>query len=308
MNQRSKLLAAVALASAAVIVALLVRRSQKPSEAFSTESAPRIAFISAVYGNYESTAKPFARQTVGADFIMFADNPNIDSAGHGWIVDTEPYHRTHPSPLHSEDQHNSFANNGHSFNVAKYYKQAFMNIPRLQRYDAVVWIDGTIQVTEPRAAEAVLARLDSGVGIVAWEHEWREGRLLSEVEASVESERYNSTYWNNQAQPVQDVRAQYVAYLEDGYDEGLWKRVNPGRQNFGVWITCMVAFDVRQQRVRSFLDLWYLQTLKHTTQDQVSFPFVVQKLYLLPYTLPDNEFAGTPHERTDMYIKHGHGV
>ena len=56
--------------------------------------------------------------------------------------------------------------------------------------------------------------------------------------------------------------------------------------DMGVWYTAFVAFwnrnmhaptDAVSRRVRAFVDDWYLQTLKYTTQDQVGFPFVVQK-------------------------------
>jgi hypothetical protein len=48
--------------------------------------------------------------------------------------------------------------------------------------------------------------------------------------------------------------------------------------------------------------------LIHTTQDQVSFSYVSQKMNLIPYTLPDKDIGGdSPHIKTDLYIKHSHG-
>jgi hypothetical protein len=75
----------------------------------------------------------------------------------------------------------------------------------------------------------------------------------------------------------------------------------------GVWITCFVAFLQHDDDVSSFLDLWYLQTLKYTTQDQVGFSYVCQKTKTIPYTLPNNEIYGLPHKHTMFYIKHNHG-
>ena len=61
------------------------------------------------------------------------------------------------------------------------------------------------------------------------------------------------------------------------------------------------------QDVKQFLDLWYLQTLKYTTQDQIGFPYVVQKTKLIPYTLPDEIIHGYDTcVQTDFYIKHPH--
>ena len=54
------------------------------------------------------------------------------------------------------------------------------------------------------------------------------------------------------------------------------------------------------------MNLWYLQTLKYTTQDQVGFSYVCQKTKTIPYTLPNNEIFGLPHKHTMFYIKHEH--
>ena len=63
------------------------------------------------------------------------------------------------------------------------------------------------------------------------------------------------------------------------------------------------------ENIIKFLDEWYLQTLKLTTQDQIGFPYVCKKLNMIPYTLPDNEIKGTnPHSYTDIYKKHCHGI
>ena len=66
----------------------------------------------------------------------------------GWIIDTTPYHIINNSPLDVDDENyvNSLKNNKHTFNIAKYYKQAFINIPRLKKYDVIIWIDGTIEI------------------------------------------------------------------------------------------------------------------------------------------------------------------
>lgn len=88
-----------------------------------------------------------------------------------------------------------------------------------------------------------------------------------------------------------------------------FKNINHPFHNLGVWITCFIAFDIRNDKVKNFLDLWYLQTLKYSTQDQIGFPFTCQKLNIVPYTLPDNEITGhTVHSKTMFYIKRNHGV
>lgn len=269
-----------------------------------SERHAKIAYITAIYGSYEATCKPFVPQTVVSDFICFTDNPNMES--NGWSIDTNPYHLTYPSPIDTGEYTNSIAKNKHTFNIAKYYKQSFQQIPRLREYDIVVWLDGTLELIYSRISEWLLRMIPSK-SVIGWEHECRQGVLKEEVIAS-NCDRYTSTWYFNQPQPYQDVNLQYEEYVKDGYDESLWKRIDPTRKHFGVWITCFVAFHNKKKEVSDFLNHWYLQTLQYTTQDQIGFPYTVQKTKLIPYTLPDEIIWGErPHFFTEFYIKHTHG-
>ena len=276
----------------------------------------RVAYITAILGNYELTCKPFIKQTVESDFICFTDNPNIEN--NGWIIDTTPYHDTHKSPVDNGLYNNSISKKGrlsvlenrHTFNLAKYYKQSWKNIPRLKDYDIVIWLDGTIEITKEDVSEYMI-ELCLKYDIVSWHHEMRGGVLFHEAFCCY-LEKYHDRKYLNQEQPYQDVISQYHTYLQQGYDEHYfinYPRIEGrGRgDHFGVWITCFVAFNNKSEKVKTFLDEWYLQTLKYTTQDQVGFPKVVQDLNLVPYTLPDKRFGGNnPHFVTDIFIKHDH--
>jgi hypothetical protein len=276
----------------------------------------RVAYITAILGNYELTCKPFVKQTIDSDFICFTDNPNIES--NGWIIDTNPYHDTHKSPIDNGLYINSISKKGklkelenrHTFNLAKYYKQSWSNIPRLKDYDVVIWLDGTIEITKEDVSEYMM-ELCQKYEIVSWHHELRGGLLFHEAYVCY-LPKYMDRNYLNQKQPYQDVIAQYHSYLQEGYDEEFFikypRKEGRGRgDHFGVWITCFVAFNNRSEKVKKFLDKWYLQTLKYTTQDQVGFPKVVQDLNLVPYTLPDIRFGGNdPHVSTDIFIKHEH--
>jgi len=268
-------------------------------------SNSKIAFITAIYGPYEASCKTPSKQSINADFICFTNVENIKA--NGWIIDNVPYHIENKSHLDNDEYINSLSNNKHTFNIAKYYKQQFYNIPRLQKYDIVVWLDGTVQITNPLTAEWITNKIQSQNEIIAVEHEYRHGKLLSEVNASHDS-RYMSTFWFNQSQPYQDVDKQYRAYIEDEYnDNDYWRSINPNKIHLGVWVTCFVAFNINSQKVKDFLDMWYLQTLKYTTQDQIGFPYVVQKMNMIPYTIPDDEITGKGHSSTTFYTKHCHG-
>jgi len=253
----------------------------------------RICFITAIYGNYEKSCKKFVKQSIDTDFICFTDNINIFN--NGWIIDTNPYHLINKSNIDDDSFINSITNNKHTFNIAKYYKQQFKNIPVLQKYDVIIWLDGTIEIIYDKTSEFILNNIYT-YKIIGWYHEYHNGDLANEVNAS-HMVRYTSTRWNNQNQPYQDIDNQFKHYLEDG--------MNP---KCTIYITCFVAFLFKDKTISDFLDLWYLQTLKYTTQDQISFPFVCYKTNITPLTLPNTEIYGDkPHSNTLLYIKHNHG-
>lgn len=263
----------------------------------------KICFITAIYGNYEVTCKPFEIQTIPTDFICFTDNKHIIS--NGWCIDNTPYHLINTNIFDDGNYINSIRKNKHTFNIAKYYKQSFKSIPRLAKYDVIVWLDGTLELIYDGISEYILEYIYV-TKIIGWHHEHRKGILKREVKAS-HFERYTSTYWFGQRQPYQDVDAQYATYVRDGYTDLFFKDYMHASKHFGVWITCFVAFLQNDSEVREFLDLWYLQTLKYTTQDQIGFPYVCWKTQLLPQTLPNLEIAGdSPHYHTQFYHKHDH--
>ena len=264
-----------------------------------------ICFITAIYGNYENSCKKFVNQTIDTEFICFTDNKDIIS--NGWIIDTTPYHLMNKCELDDDTFTNSICNNKHSFNIAKFYKQSFTKIPILDKYDVIIWLDGTIEIIYDKTSEYIMNNIYKEK-IIGWHHEYRYGFLKNEVNAS-HFERYTSTYWNNQSQPYQDIDYQYKCYLEYGYNDLYFKQMNFHTPHMGVWITCFVAFLHKDKDVQDFLNLWYLQTLKYTTQDQIGFSYVCQKTKLTPYTLPNNEVYGNfPHTNTMFYIKHHHGI
>jgi len=174
----------------------------------------------------------------------------------------------------------------------------------------VIWIDGSIEIIAPNVSEYML-ELCPKYGLVSWHHEMRGGILFHEAFVCY-LPKYHDLNYLGQKQPYQDVMKQYHDYLQEGYDENYFinypREEGRGRgDHFGVWITCFVAFDNKSSQVKDFLNKWYLQTLKYTTQDQVGFPKVVQDTGIVPYTFPDKVFPGDdPHKATSMFIKHEH--
>jgi O-antigen biosynthesis protein len=260
----------------------------------SGEQVPLICFVTSIIGAYEATCKKPVEQTIPCHFIVYTDNPSIETHGVWKTVDACKYYRGLDENDVAAHHVNSLTSNTHSFNRAKFFKLNLHRLPELSNYQAVVWLDGTVQVTNPRCAEICIEFLNEGKNLATFVHEFRKGTLKEEVAAS-HFERYTSTYWNRQHQPYQDVDKQYNEYLKQGFSD------------VGIWVTCFVLFDMRKDISKLFLQEWWMQTLMHTTQDQISFPFVCWKLGVMPTTLPDGRIKGLGHSKTDFYIKHPHG-
>lgn len=275
------------------------------TETFIIQS-PKIAYITSIYGNYETTCKPFKTQTIPSDFICFTNNKNIKS--NGWIIDNNEYHITNPNPIDTGIYINSLSKNKHNFNIAKYYKQSFQHIPRLQEYDIILWLDGTIEIVNEYTSEIIVSIINKKHGnIIVFEHEHRQGSMEKEVKDS-HIDKYTNTFWNNQEQPYQDIDYQFKQYVNDGYSQQYWETKLYGKKNAGMWITCFVAFNMKNKNTNPFLDTWYLQTLKFTTQDQIGFPYALFTQNLIPYSLPNDDIKGEfPHIETDFYKKLNHG-
>jgi len=284
------------------IVYIIFKCISRPIIAFFEQ--PKIVFITAIYGNYEQTCKPFEKQSVPCDFICFTDNKNIKTSSN-WIIDTTPYHLLNKSSIDDTSFINSLENNSHTFNIAKYYKQAFTNIPILKKYDCVVWIDGTININNSRTAEYIMNNIYTKK-MIGWGHEWRNGILKNEVDASL-NDRYTSTFWFGQKQPYQDILKQYNTYIKNGYSEDFWNDMRRENPLIGVWCTCFIAFLQHDSSINHFLQHWYTQTLQFTTQDQIGFSYSLQMCKMIPLTLPNYEIKGESHQQTDFYIKNNHG-
>jgi hypothetical protein len=251
----------------------------------------RVAFITAMYGGYEKSTKPCVKQIVppeiSIDCICFTDNVDTIINKGMWILDDVPYHKTHKM----SEYEGINSTNTHPFMIAKFYKQQWHRIPRLQEYDLVIWIDGTIEITNPRTIYHLL-RIDPDCLMSSWAHE-RHSTLAEEAVAS-NFDKYTSTSFFGYTQPYQDVLNQLHVYESLGF---------PIHKKDSVFCTCFIAFYVSQHKddIYTFLDTWYTQTLRYTTQDQISFPYCLWKLQHKCH-----RWYGTPHTRTHLFVKHHH--
>ena len=272
----------------------------------------KVAFITANYGGYETSCKTIAKQSIDVDQIYFTNIENI-SDPNGWTIDRTPYHEIHKSDIDSDTSlRNSIVNNSHTYNIAKYYKFQWHKIPMLEKYDVIIWVDGTIEITHADAAKMLVERA-LGYDMCTWNHERHNGILEREAIACSKDARFCTTNWFGQDQPFQPILEQYESYVRDGYTDEFW--VNFPRKegrglgpHFGVWLVCMIAWNTRSERAIELNNRVYQELRKWTTMEQISIPKVSQDLNFVPYTLPDHEITGdSPHWDSSIHIKHRHG-
>lgn len=257
----------------------------------------KVCYITAIFGNYEYKCHPFCKQNYVCDFICFTDNCNIEN--NGWIINTTPYHLTH-NPIDDNSYHNSIINNSHTFNIAKFYKLNWNNIPILDNYDIVIWLDGTVEITNENTTNLIVERLEYEK-ILTWKHIWHT-TLIREVNESLPQKKYSSNFWYKQKQPIQKIKEQYHSYINDDYNDNILKSSNNSKTS--IFVTCLIAFKKCDDTI-NFLNLWYLQNLLWSTQDQVGFPYCCYKTKLIPYILPDNIILGD-FNKSSIHIKHNH--
>lgn len=208
---------------------------------------------------------------------------------------------------------NSLTRNRHPFNLAKVFKMQFYRFFDLTEYRAAVWLDGTIQIIGPQTAGLVFHLLaEQGRNLVTFEHS-RRGLLSAEAVAS-KTEKYEGTHWGCCDQPYQNVTRQYEQYLQEGFSEKWWLEEYDApmgiskRPEWGLWVTSFVAFDLHSPTSFEFLDAWWRENVVHSTQDQVSFPFVAWKMKVYPFSLPSPGVSAGSWMRNDFFARAEHGM
>jgi hypothetical protein len=208
---------------------------------------------------------------------------------------------------------NSLTHNRHPFNLAKVFKMQFYRFFELSEYRAAVWLDATIQLIGPQTAGLVFHLLaQQRRNFVTFEHN-RQGLLSAEAEAS-KTEKYEGTHWGCCDQPFQNVTRQYEEYLQQGFKEKWWLEEYDAplgiskRPEWGLWVTSFVALDLHSPASFEFLDAWWQENVVHSTQDQVSFPFVAWKMKVYPFSLPSPGVSAGSWMHNDFFARIEHGL
>jgi hypothetical protein len=270
---------------------------------------PAIAVITASIGEYERRTKCHTRQTFSADYYCFTDSHDLENPGN-LTLDYTPYDLMNISQIDNGAYRNSRVRNTHTYMISRFYKAQFHRIPRLRQYHMILWVDMTVRIAAPDFLEKLWSIFQTNPTrqMILISH-WPQNlcTIRKEVEAAVSDYRWLSTSMMFQSQPFQDVRGQYEFYLRNGYNERYWAEEDlsyRGNSCFGLWQCNVIAYRMTDPIIPRFLDWWYFEQLNQTTEDQVSFPYVAQKLNIRPYTLPDNTYD-PDRSKAIEHISHG---
>ena len=242
---------------------------QRPIEGFQGTSGNSVAIITANFGNYDSLKDPNVNNANMVDWYCFTDN--TDTKSEIWNVIDTPYHLQNEREYYSEYK-NSYRNitdpKIRNMMAAKYYKIKAHEIDILKKYRYYVWVDGSITL-QPESINNTLELINMNYDLISFKHSART-TVQEEVALSVKLPKYLS----------QNVDKQYELYKSDGFpdDSGLFE--------CGLFVRKNIA------RINALFDMWWLENLKNSFQDQVSLPYCLWKTGIRPdYIIMDSIFS-----------------
>jgi hypothetical protein len=193
----------------------------------------------------------------------------------------------------------------------------FYRIPELieAKCNVVVWLDGTVQIKTGAFLESMADRAARGQNFVAYVQHGRKGGVGDEAMRSAVHNKYMGK-WGDAFGQHQHTDMQFQHYLWMGFKER-WFEATPwfkesmgideNFRRYGVFVTCMVMFDLRQKATKPFLDCWWMENILRSTQDQVSFPYCAWKHNVAIHALPDKEAPVGWYEENECFLKLQHG-
>lgn len=131
----------------------------------------------------------------------------------------------------------------------------------LSEYRYVIWIDGSMTINDADFPHKILEYLDHGMVISPH----FDGRDCAYGEATIRPAKYRN-------EPLDE---QVAAYRYEGFPEG-----------FGLYECGVMARDMTAPGVREVGELWHLQNLMWSYQDQVSLPYTFWRTGFVPDVLP----------------------
>lgn len=137
------------------------------------------------------------------------------------------------------------------------------SIPLLKNYKYLIWIDGDMEILRRGFVPEILSFLKNG--FVISPH--FDNRHCAYGEATIRPPKY-------QNEPLDE---QVAFYKKEGFPE-----------NYGLYECGISARDMTNEDVKNLGELWHLQNLTWSYQDQVSLPYCLWKTGYIPDVLPES--------------------
>jgi hypothetical protein len=254
--------------------------SKKYAENFD-ENFPNVAIITAIYGDYDNLKDPNIDYIEKVDWYCFTDNNNIKS--NFWKIINTPYHLNSNT---NDNYKNSYSNikDKKTYNMmcAKYYKMKNHEIDILNKYDYIVWIDGSIILRKNFIENVSNNILKKDIELANFKHSVRNN-IKDETNVSIEMEKYKT----------QGVDKQYNHYIANGFDDSVGLFENT------------IIIRKKTDRTNDIFDTWWLHNLIYSYQDQISYPYVLwEKNFLPDFIINENVFNNNNYSFVDFkYMK-----
>ncbi len=229
---------------------------QTKLDVFKPTNKMSVAVYTTIFNDY-ATLKSVPRQSVRADYYCITDNENVEFAtAFGEKPEGEPWNIVKVD-YPSRDLHPRMR--------AKFFKLFPWECPHLDKYNLIIFIDGSIEITSPEFVRFMVDSLGHG-NIALFKHPQRDC-IYEEAKASTPLLKYQS----------QNIQGQ-VDFYRPMYPK-----------NGGLWACGVMVRRNRNEKMREVMTKWWWENIKWTYQDQISFPVVCRLSSFAPVTLPGNQ-------------------
>lgn len=241
----------------------------------------RIAVITAIFGKYDTLKDPNdVVNKDSVDWFCFTDDTTMTSPI--WKVINTPYHIQN-----GKEEYKKYKNwfdtikdpKVKNMMSAKYYKVKTHEIDILKGYDYYIWVDGSMFLRQ-EFINNLTKLINTPYELINFKHQKRS-TVKDEVGESIIMKKYKN----------QDVPAQYDAYIKDGFpdDLGLFE--------------CTIIIKKNTPRINDLFDLWWIQNLEYSYQDQISYTYCLWKKGVKPdYVINEYVFDNKDHSFTDFSL------
>lgn len=224
----------------------------------------KVAIYTAIFGDYDHLNAP-ARQDIDCDFICFSDR-RMPRTLNGWRTVYVPT----DAQLHSRMQAKRFKLLNHAIfpkgRLAWSYASWAERMLGRSRYDATIWVDGSLQIKGATFARDV-ATLATGGATAVFKHPDRDC-LYDEVTASAPLKKYEGLPMAAQVEKYRGAGTPENAGL---YACGIIGRKSPPNSD-------QANFD----------NAWWQENKNWTYQDQLSFAHLVYQMGRPVAKIPGN--------------------